>query len=661
MADKKDEIKRREKAEKRYDQKTKLQKQIVEEVSKRFNKHLTSRHAQEKIWYTNVAFYLGKQWLIWDERNQVFREDDRVPKYRVRLTSNKIYSNVKAKVSQLLKSRPRFEVIPNTSDQEDMLAAKVGEKLLRHIWRKLYMTEKTHELSTWIFTTGTAFLKYYWDSQCGQFIGMDEDTGNPLYEGEMKVEVVSPFEVIVDHTACSMEECDWAIHAKVRSLEWISNQFPESVGLINEDSKKDETHDYLKRLKNVSPLSLGSLSNNFNKHDEESALVLEYWHKPGRLYPKGLHVIVCNDCVLFEEPMVKQKGDLVEIPLIKFDETILPGRFWGISSVEQVIPLQKEYNKSISQVVESKNLTSRPKVLNPKGSGVASSAFTTEPGEVIEHRPGMAPMFMPLPQLPGYVFENIQRTAQDLDEIMAVNDISKGVRPEGTRSAQQLVFLAEQDASRIAPTIHIFEKQIAELGQRLLRLASVKYKEERTIKIVGKNNEHEIIGFKGVDLRDNFDVVVHVGSALDTSKAAKQGLIMQLIQYGFINPEKVSLSMLLNMIELGASDAFYDAHTKDAEYAKRENMLIIKGDTPFPEYFEDHETHIAVHNNFRKTLEYERLSDIQKEFLDVHIQEHIKQMQDQMAAEAGMMPEQGDQGQQAPQGMGPMMPGGNEF
>lgn len=603
---------------------------IVKEVNQRYAHHAYEKREMEKIWHINTSFFLGKQWKLWDDKARVLREDNKVPRYRVRLTANKIFPTIKTKIAQMLKARPTFTVLPNSSEDEDAMAAKIGDKVLKHLWRKLDLDVSVHELATWIFTCGAGFVKYYWDAQTGKVVGFNDDQ-TPIYEGELCVEVVSPFEMIVDCEAKNMQDLLWAQQTRPRTLDWIRTQFPETGEYVR--SEKEQQDDFKRKLKKTSALSQHISGSTEDAPKEPYAIVKEYWHKPGAKYPKGLHAIVADNVVLYKEPLVKEKGDLPELPLIMFSENIMPGRFWPVSTTEQLISLQKEYNKTISQIVEIKNLVAKPKVLNPKGSGVAKSSFTTEPGEIIEHRAGLAPGYMQLPQMPVFVSENLARISQDIDEISGVNEVSKGMRPEGTRSALQLQFLAEQDASKIATTIHLFEKSLGQLGTRMLSVIQGKYKESRQLKIVGKNSEHELMGFKGSDLKGNFDVHVQTMSALETSKAALRAQLLELVQYGFVTPENTHPSKLLSMMELGNMQAFYDINTRHESISKRENMVIAKGGLAKAEEWEDHNIHVSVHNEFRNTLEYQKLPEVTRKYMDAHIKQHLDFLEDQQMAQ----------------------------
>ena len=89
-----------------------------------------------------------------------------------------------------------------------------------------------------------------------------------------------------------------------------------------------------------------------------------------------------------------------QLPLVKFPGLRIPGQLWDTSVVEQAIPLQKELNRTLSQMIEYKNLTLKPQMLAPVGS--LRQRITDEPGAIFEYNPvaGKVPESIPIPSLP---------------------------------------------------------------------------------------------------------------------------------------------------------------------------------------------------------------------------------------------------------------------
>ncbi|MBK3631330.1 hypothetical protein JHN59_42555, partial [Streptomyces sp. MBT49] len=86
---------------------------------------------------------------------------------------------------------------------------------------------------------------------------------------------------------------------------------------------------------------------------------------------------------------------------------------------------------------------------------------------------------------------------------------------------------------------------------------------------MGRDHQFNVITFQGSDLRDNIDIRVEAGSALPTSKSAKQALLMDLMGQGFIPPEKG-----LELMEVGGVQRLYEEIQIDSAQATRENMKM---------------------------------------------------------------------------------------
>ena len=65
------------------------EKQIIQEVDDFYDSAKKEREVYEKDWYFNTAFYLGYQWLAWNDWTRKI-EEPKAPSWRVRITANQI-------------------------------------------------------------------------------------------------------------------------------------------------------------------------------------------------------------------------------------------------------------------------------------------------------------------------------------------------------------------------------------------------------------------------------------------------------------------------------------------------------------------------------------------------------------------------------------------
>src|SRR5690606_4921382 len=234
--------------------------------------------------------------------------------------------------------------------------------------------------------------------------------------------------------------------------------------------------------------------------------------------------------------------------------------------------------------------------------------------------------------------------------------------PPGVTAATAISFLQEQDESMLSTTFNSIDEGFEKIGYQTLCYIKQYWDTPRIVKVVGRDQQFNVIAFQGSSLRDNTDIRIEAGSALPTSKAAKQALLMDLMSQGFIPPEKG-----LELMEVGGVQRRYEEIQIDSAQASRENMkmsavteedmeaylqtfmgvdpitqepqlvdpntgqpMVDEMGQPLPpplivpvNTYDNHQIHIQVHNNYRKGQEYEQLPQQVKELFEAHVNEHM--------------------------------------
>jgi hypothetical protein len=424
------------------------------------------------------------------------------------------------------------------------------------------------------------------------------------------------------------------IHAQVKNNAWIKQIFNvDPSGTANVDSVDTQMQ------------AVMGINRNENKKDQ--SIILEIWVKPGYLpeLPNGgMFTIVGSQIV---QGLDRWPYDHGQYPFTKLD-SVPTGKFYTSSVVEDLIPLQKELNRSRAQLIESKNRMSKPQLVAEKGT-VDARKITTEPGLVIEYAVGFQPpQPLPLQNLPSYVTEEIDRLYTDISDLSGQHEVSNGSTPPGVTAATAISFLQEQDESLIAPHYTSIEEGIEKVASQCLNYVKKYWDEKRTIKIVGIDGSFDVQTFKGADLRNNNDVRVEAGSALPTSRAAKQAFIMDLMKMGFIPPQDG-----LEIMEIGGLNRIYERIQVDKRQAQRENLKMrviteqdiieqVQGwqtDNPNAvdpiskaplspplivpvNTYDNHAIHIEIHNQYRKSQNFEMVDPVVRALFEEHVNQH---------------------------------------
>lgn len=609
----------------------------------------------ERQWYINIAFFLGHQWLQWDEsRGQLYSPS--VPHWRVRLTANLLQPVVRKIVSTIMRQKPIWTVMPATGDEDDVIAARVAEKTVKYYWGgPLACDPKFHDALNWMSTTGLGMWRLHWDptkssevklseedvedkNLKGQLSKLKKQGKDRINLGEAVCEVKSPFQIDPDPWATSFEEVQWLVDTTMRPKQWVVDRYPEAEDIEGEDP--DNLHHYEKRIADLGgPNSQGFTGGRTSGHKGQQDMinVHEVFGKPFGKFNRGIYAVVAGDTVLDVRHNQFRANGEVQLPYTFFEEIRVPGRLWPTCALEQAVSLQAEYNRGRSQVIENRNQMGRPKWLVPKGANLGDYALTSEPGEVVDHTFGHAPVAWTPPPLPPYVLRTLELARSDIQDTTVIHDANFGKQPGSIRSGKAINSLQEQDLSVLSPTISGIEYELKKFGGMLLELLSRKIKEKRVLKITGKNALYEVVDFIGTDLvgknKDKpgvnyFDVRVTMGSQLPLTPDGRRQFIAELTNVGILDP-KEDKRRILDMLEIGSEEPLYDEARLDINNQRQEIRVMLDQEVPMQvQTYDEDLLHLETLDNYQKTPEYAtRRTDLSDALLEDHRQQHIQAFQ----------------------------------
>lgn len=627
----------------------KANKHIVDWAKSQYERCKQARAGTERQWYLNLSFYFGKQNVIPKQNTSLLTGATGslyvppAPYYRVRPVFNRIRPTVRTELAKLTAQKPNAFVIPASSEDRDLFAAQAGEQIWDSTYRKHHFNRVMRKALFWTLTCGTGFIKCYWDDS-----KIDTDSNQ---QGDFCFQAETPFHIFVpDLREDDLELQPYIIHAQMKSLDWVKMYYP-NVNL-NPQTKDNE------EILEDSWLNMVGAS---TINDQQKVLVLEIWVKPGKvaMFPQGGMFTIVGDSIA--QGMMGWPYEHGKYPFAKIDH-IPGGKFYADSSIVDLIPLQREYNRTRGQIIENKNRMAKPQLTAEKGS-IDPSKITSEPGQVILYTPGFqAPQPLPLQGLPSYVLQELDRTLLDWSDISGQHEVSQGQVPAGVTAATAISYLQEQDETKLSHTVSSVEECVEKIAQMTLTYVQQYWDASRTLKVVGTDGYFDMLTFKGSDLHGNTDIKVEAGSALPTSRAAKQAMIMDFMKMGFISPEEG-----LEVLELGGINKIYDRLQIDKKQAQRENLKMSQvtpeliqqsNDVQMEQMLQDgfeqdengypvddmgmpvvpdlvipvntwdnHAVHVMIHNDFRKSQSWDSLDEHVKELFDQHVNQHLASLE----------------------------------
>lgn len=665
---------------KKKDDKPKTNEEWVSRVDEKFK--------QGEDWMTkrqiliNTNYYLSNQWIGWDSQN---RRVVSIPRQNneERITYNVIKPRVMTKLAKQTKNRIKYDVMPDTNSQERIEIAKGATKFLHFWWSEEEMDRKTRNIFLTDGVKGYCAAKTYFDPDVGDDITPSEEEiqkygleteGKPTRTGKVVCQICDPLTLVMDPAATVEGEERWIGEEKPKDVDYILHKYGKQV-------TPDENINYLAQYDVVS----SGLITNQEVKNKNMAMVRELWINPCPDYPKGLKVTTTR------HEFLDIDDNAGAHPYDIFGDIPIPGSLKYEAFIKDMLPVQREIN-----IIRTMFATHAKKMGNsiwkiPQGSVADEDEINNDESSIIWYNASNGEPKREAPNdIPSFFDRILEYAGKDIDDMSGAREISQGRLPAGLDTASGLALMVEQENEKLAVSSQNYEHGMKKLLQRVLKLMKKHYTEERLGRILGPDNEVELIAFTGADLSGGEDINIVQGSSLPEMRSAQEERIMNLFQMGAIvrKDGTPDVDAFLRLMGMGDSTELYEQHQLDENKAKMENKLYqkmvedqellqtymgyekAKADVeiynqtleqasieaqemlnpedfkqpppppkgiPTVREFQDHEIHIYQHNVFRKSNEYEELPYELQQMIDKHVAEHVQILQ------APMMQEQQEQ------------------
>lgn len=546
-------------------------------------------------------FFRGDQWLRYV--NGKWDAAPPSPSWRVRLTINKLPPLVELLISTFLRYQPIITATPGSDETDDRKAAKTAQILLRYFWKELGFDEMLAlEALPKVFIYGSSFVRASWDR---------DRKPRPL----PKLDVISPFSFSVEPGALKLEDAGWCMTTELLRVDEVRRRF---------NTKDIEPEINIDEYGHIPVMVERELSTELK---DRTALHIMY-ERPCAEYPKGRVCYMANNRLLHAEDL---PGG--EIRIVHLKGIPLPDEFWPTSVVSQVLPLQMELNRGRSQLIENRNLCSRPVILAAEGS-LPPGSYKAKPGHIMYWDPiiagGTKPEFMTPPHVPQWVTYLLQASNEDIMDLSSRHEVSQGQQSSQITSGRQAAIFRAADDSRLAPAIRSFENGLRQVGKYLLSTCKENMKGQQIVPIVGRGREGEVMRFMDTDIADNANINYDIASQIPWARENMRQFLMELNRGGKIDDET-----LFERLELPTSQSLYENEQEHRLNARTENDALAQMYIP-PLPTDNDQVHLQEHERFINRPE-------QRQFFIAEMAQLISQQQIEMAE---MSPEEQQQAQQ---------------
>lgn len=544
----------------------------------------------------------------------------------VRLTYNIILGMVNLLRAEIVARSPTWTVNAYSGDEIKIEVANVCEQILRQYYFDADRTGLLRLLLDGVLIDGLSYLTADYFPTVGREIRVNPADGSPIHEGRIVPRWVSSYDMLVpDNYPClqKVPACDEIIRMLAKDAQ---ERFKEALAFHRITTLGGGDSDKLREDKNQAKLT--------EKDKDNELLVHKIWLLPGRgalpddgRFPRGLGIVWIEgvnkvvDILEIPFPWAEMDNGAPMYPYVDFHFNTRLEHFHSQGLPENVIPIQVELNRTISQQAEAKNYAGNLYWVGALGQVQSIDEFPTTNGGVLIHKPlpnVPPPHIEQPPSMPSYIQQMPAAYEQMANKVHSISDIAYAQQPGSTNSQGAQEQMLGQQAKVFMPFIQRYGAGLSLFGTALLMMEQ-KYtdyqKELRVLDPVGDMSLKRF--YSNLDLQGNIDVVVKIDTD-PWDPARKKAFALQELQQGGIDKDQYNARV--HGEEINSSEKM------DSIYAEQENQQFEQGvavDNRSRIATDIHPVHYKTHLRLKNSDKFNTFSPEIQQALNDHIYIHL--------------------------------------
>ena len=593
---------------------------VVKSVTEDFLKRQSERRAVERQWQLNLNYLSGNQYCEISASGEV-EETEKYYFWQSRNAYNHIAPVIDTRISKLSRNIPVMSVRAQGEEEGDIKTAKLTSALLKSAYSRVNLNETIAKATKWSEVCGTSFYFIGWDENAGKCLG--EYQGQKVFEGDIRVEAVSPFEIFPDSICAeNISECSSVIRARAVRVQDVYSRY----GVLLDGADVD-----VFALSQNSSLNIGESSNVL--HD--GVILIEKFERPSAEFPDGRYIAVAKDKILHYGALPYLNGveDRRDFPFVQQNSIDKAGSFFASSIIERIIPVQRAYNAVKNRKQEFLNRLTMGVVSVEDGSvdvdDLAEDGLS--PGKIVVYRQGTRPpSVIGTGSIPSELIYEEERLLNEFILISGVSEFSRTSSVDSNvSSGVALQLLIDQEEARMSSTGENLKRAVKEIAKQMIRVFKQFVTDTRLLRVAGESGKVELYYFNSSDLSSD-DVEFDTENGLSYTPAQKKSAIYELIGAGILNDDdgkinKRTKAKVLEILGFGSIDNALDVESLHVGKAEKENISNFGEGVEVDEY-DDHEIHVLEHTRYLLSVESEglRKDPAKKQRAVEHLREHKK-------------------------------------
>lgn len=207
--------------------------------------------------------------------------------------------------------KPAFKTVASNSDADAVVEAMLGDSLLEHYDRAAALTQRENEAVRSGILYGSGYVALSWRPSAGRKVGIEPDSGRVVYEGDLEVSYLTPWDVAFDWRDADAEKRQWfALRYRAKRHDLAAQAAtPELAERILMHRATDERGGFLDGV----ALMGRPWREETEQADEDNVWAWELRHVRTPALPGGrLLRFLSSDCVLYDSASQGVEGQVAD-------------------------------------------------------------------------------------------------------------------------------------------------------------------------------------------------------------------------------------------------------------------------------------------------------------------------------------------------------------
>jgi hypothetical protein len=503
-------------------------------------------------------------------------------------------------IRMITANRPAMQARAANKDYKSLVQTKLANELLDYYLREKRLEKYLERAVEYAVVFGTGFIKMEWNATTGEVYEINEETGAPIYEGDVQFANLSPYDVVFDMTKEDQNH-DWVLCRTWKSKYDLAAKYPEMGDKIKGLATKSDYYKYRFDM--------------MSYEETDDVAVYEFYHKKTEALPDGRYLLFLDgDLVLNDSPMPYR-----QLPIYRVSPSDILGTPYGYTPLFDLLPIQDAVNSLYSTILTNQHAFGVQNIYIPRGADVIFKSLSGGLNLVEGNSQAGKPEALNLTQTPAEIFNFLKILETTMETISGINSVSRGNPEASLKSGAALALVQSMSLQFMSGLQSQYIQLLEDVGTGLINMLKDFASVPRIAMIAGKSNrsyvEHE---FSGDDLGQVNRVIVDAGNPLARTTAGKVQLAESLIQYGIVqSPEQY-----FQVLNSGRLDVMTDDAERELLLIEGENERMAEGRDAHALVIDQHRLHIKMHKTLLADPDLRDDQELAGKVLN-HIQEHI--------------------------------------